>query len=259
MAEVAEMQNTIRSPIRSSSHRVVFERASLTRLGPLSPQELQAIADRAQSVSPALRVIQTAMNEIDGLRIRLQSFFSRQIKTFPGRRSFNQNSNAVGVSDPNTLEQHISASMTEQKRVVEKVIVPQLNVIRNEYRGRTFVKTKDTPEALMYVSVPSHKLGAIVSFDVLRESIRASYPKQFVRPPRKVSDEGRIRLIRKSGNKTELLELAYERPGRVSVYVDGKRIGKMWTDDAQKTAEAFIKGKEMKFRRPSKPASYTIC
>lgn len=259
MAEVAEMQTTIRSPIRSSSQRVVFEQASLTRLGLLSHQELQAITDKVQSVSPALRIIQTAMNEIEGLRIRLQSFFSREKKNFAGRRSFNQNFNTSGTSDPNVLEQHISARMTQQKRVVEKVIVPQLNGIRNDYRGRTFVKTKDTPKALLYISVPSYKLGTIVSFDALRESIRLAYPKQFVSPPRKVSDEGRIRLVRKSGNKTELLELAYERPGRVSVYVDGKRIGKMWSDDAQKTAQAFVDGKAMKFRRALKPASYTIC
>lgn len=259
MVEVAEVQNPTQSPGRSTSHRAAVKGAFLPKLGALSHQELESIAERVQSVGPALRIIQTTMREIEGLRIRLQSFFSPARKTFPGRRSFNQNPNTGTVSDPNALEQHISGGLTEQKRVVENVIVPQLNNIRNEYRGRTFVKTKDTPEALMYVSVPSHKIGNVVSFDVLREVMRSKYPKQFVAPPRKVSDEGRIRLTRKSGNRTELLELAYERPGRVGVYIDGKRIGKMWSDDAQKTAQAFVDGRAMKFRRPAKPVSYTIC
>lgn len=228
-------------------------------VGNLLPEELGQIASKVRGSLEAFSTAKTLARNIESLRVRLCSHMTASEKVFRGRIIPRGDSGLNVLGDPHSLEQTLSRFSSERKRVVENVIIPSMSSIRNKYRGRTFSIDKQTPKELLYIAVPTTKVGSVVSFDVLKSLISDRFPRHLVPSPRNVEDTGRIRLLRSSGNKKELLELAYERPGRVSVYVNGKKVGKMWTDDAFKAAKAFTDGKPLKFRKKKTPQNYTIC
>lgn len=213
----------------------------------LTNSDLEVIAHAAQTVDRALGILKKMSTTIENLREMLTAHFS------PKKGSFA--ASTIGTE----LSKQVSNKLNERKLMVENNITSALNPLRERYRGRTFEKKADTPKALLYIAVPSHKVGRVVAFDTLRETLRSNLKQNFLKPPLGAGDKARICLGRKNGGKKELLELCYDRPGRVSVYVNGRRIGKMWTDDAQKVAKAFADGKEMRFRKAKPVTNYTIC
>jgi len=107
------------------------------------------------------------------------------------------------------------------------------------------------------ISLPSDKVGKIFSFDSLRLMIDTR-----VRNSSSKCDlsrgEGRVVLTRSMNGVREQLELAYKRPGKVDVYVDGERRGSSWNDDAFEVCEAFIAGRPIPLERRKRSEHYTI-
>lgn len=228
-------------------------------VGPLLPDELKSIARAVNQLKDHFSVANQFLKHIRSLRTCMLAELNDGVKVFKGSRTPPNDSGINLMGDPNKLEQAISKGVSDRKRLVEKVIVPALRPIRNKYRGRIFSVTDKTPKALLYIAVPTEKVGRVVSFDSLKSSVASRFPRCVARSPRGVDDSGRIRLLRDNGDKKELLEFAYHSPGRVSIYVNGHKVGKMWTDDAFKTAKAFTDGKSLKFKERKTPQSYTIC
>jgi hypothetical protein len=228
-------------------------------VGPLSPEELRSIAQIVNGLRSHFSVASQVLKKIGELRTCMLAELKDGVKVFKGSRTPPSDSGINLMGDPNKLEQAISKGVSDRKRLVEKVIVPALRPIRTKYRGRSFSVTDKTPKALLYIAVPTEKVGKVVSFDSLKSSVASRFSKCVARPPRGVDDSGRIRLLRDNGNKKELLEFAYHSPGRVSIYVNGHKVGKMWTDDAFKTAKAFTDGKSLNFKKRKTSENYTIC
>jgi hypothetical protein len=155
------------------------------------------------------------------------------------------------------IEQTLSNDLAELKKVVERVIVPSLSAVREMFRGRTFEKTGDTPKALLLVSVPTEKVGKILSFDALKSVAQARVQASSLANSVECG-EGRIVMTRMIDGRVENLELSYQRPGKVDIYIDGKRRGSMWTDDAYKVVNAFARGRELSFKKQQRFTDYTV-
>lgn len=136
--------------------------------------------------------------------------------------------------------------------------MPSLAQLREEHRGRSFVRDADTPAALLLMSVPTEKVGKVCSFDSLRLTIdtRALGGQATCDLSR---GEGRIVLERTINGAREQLELAYKRPGKVDVYVNGERRGSMWNDDAITVCDAFLAGRAIPLEKRKRSEHYTVC
>lgn len=157
-------------------------------------------------------------------------------------------------------EDAISKGLGEYKKAVENVIVQDVYAKTRQHQGKTFEKTADTPKSLLLVSVPTEKVGKVVDFGVLKKRIGGFCAVQGSRAA-VLDDKGdaRIVLTRNHNGKQETLEFSYRSPGRVDVYLNGVRQGKMWTDEALKVAQVFNKDMPFKFKKEERTSnSYTI-
>jgi hypothetical protein len=228
----------------------------------LLPQELEKIERSTAHIAPALSCLERQRDSINDQRLLKQALgkysviglWNRAISWIGWGVRTQSRSPAERI---NQAEQSISDSVGELKRITEHVVVPALSDIREEFRGRTFVRDDRTPKALLMVSVPSEKVGKSLSFDGLRITIdaRRSDPNSVRELSR---GDGRIVLERSLNGTKQQLEFAYKRPGKVDVYVDGERRGSMWNDDALDLAEAFIARREIPLVKRERSREYTV-
>jgi hypothetical protein len=235
-------------------------------IGVLQTSELAVIKERTKVVEPALKTTSRIHDSVHDLRVRMRAH--EHIKEYgllsyvaSALRGFR--SRSVRAADLPTylpkqeLDHDISKDLTELKKVIERVIVPSLSGVRELFRGRTFEKTAETPKALLLISVPTEKVGRILSFDALRV---ATYARTQASPDIRTleSGDGRVVLVRTVDGRRECLEFAYQRPGKVDLFIDGKRQGSMWTDDAFKVVRAFSRGRDMTFKKQKRFSDYTV-
>jgi hypothetical protein len=231
-------------------------------IGMLQASDLAVIRERTKGVEPALKTASRIYDSVQDLRVRMRAYqhirkygvWSYVVATV---RGFGDRSARHANAPKQELEQSISKDLAELKKVVERVIVPSLSGVRELFRGRTFEKNAETPKALLLISVPTEKVGKILSFDALRVATYARVQGSSL--ARSVeSGDGRILLVRTINGRKECLEFAYRRPGKVDLFVDGKRHGSMWTDDAFKVVRAFSRGQDMSFKKQKRFADYTV-
>lgn len=221
--------------------------------GPLRESDIVAIAEKTRRFDGALRTLDRIDTAVEDARVQHSAYrgfsvvglWSQAVSFF--RRGF-----GVRAAEPavrkQILESEISQRVGEVRRVVEKVIMPDLADVRTTYRERTFTKTKDTPPALLLVSVPVDKVGKAVSFGAFQATVKE---KAEASAALSESDGGEARCIlsRVRDDIRETLECAYHRPGKVVVYLNGERQGTMWNDDALKLVSAFADNKAIKLKR----------
>lgn len=229
----------------------------------LQPAEMREIERRVMPVKGALDSLERQHKAIEDQRLGRRSFSSFFVVGLWTRALswLTWGIHDVASSRPQLAmqkERCISDSVTQLKNITERVVVPELAPIRNEYRGRTFTRTDKTSKALLLISVPTEKIGKIPSFDTLRVTINARAQGE-----RAICNlahgEGRILLTREHDGATEHLELSYQKPGKVDVYVNGTRRGSMWNDDAVDLADAFLAGRDCPLTKRQKSKQYTIC
>lgn len=228
----------------------------------LLPQELERIERSTAHIAPALSCLERQRDSINDQRLLKQALgkysviglWNRAISWIGWGVRTQSRSPTERI---NQVEQSISDSVGELKRITEHVVVPALSEVREEFRGRTFVRDDKTPKALLMVSVPSEKVGKSLSFDGLRITIdaRRSDPNSVRELPR---GDGRIVLERSVNGDKQEIEFAYKRPGKVDIYVNGQRRGSMWNDDAIDLAEAFIAGRAIPLVKRERSREYTV-
>lgn len=222
-------------------------------MGPLQESDLVAIAEKARRLDGAMKTLERIDTGIGDYRVTHSAYRTFSVSGLWSQAvSFFRRGFGVLMPEPavrkQILESEISQRVGELRRVVEKVIVPALADVRTTYRERTFTKNKDTPPALMLVSVPIEKVGKAVSFDVLRTAIgEKSETSAHIQGID--SGEARCIMVRGVGETKETLECAYHRPGKVVVYINGERQGTMWNDDALKLVSAFADNKPINLKR----------
>jgi hypothetical protein len=230
----------------------------------LLPAEVQDIQRRSAQVTGALASLERQHEAIQDQRFSRLALASYAVIGLWNRAtSWLRLGAAQAASTPNEratkLERAISDNVSELKRLTERVVVPALTSIREEYRGRTFTRDADTSKALLLVSVPTEKVGKMLSFDSLRISVdaRAIGSKATCDISR---GEGRIVLQRTGNNgEREQLEFSYKRPGKVDVYLNGQRRGSMWNDDALDLCDAFQAGRAIPLEKRMRSTEYTVC
>jgi hypothetical protein len=153
------------------------------------------------------------------------------------------------------LDGEVSERVRELKQFSDAKIAPVVREIQRAYGGETFVRTKETPKALLLAAVPTEKVGKVVSFNQLVAHVSAiSQPNLAVRE----ISEGRLQMIRlNSAGKQERLEFSFRREGKVDIILNGQVLGPAWTDAAMKMAKRFAVGGEMK-TKAVKYSSYTV-
>jgi hypothetical protein len=243
---------------RQAESLVAPSKASLDLL----PQELERIERATTQINPALACLERQRDSINDQRLLKQALsgysvlglWSRAVSWIKwGVRS----AYYAPHERINQIEQSISENVSELKRITERVVVPALSDVREEFRGRSFIRDAQTPKALMMISVPSEKVGKVLSFDALRITIDARRPgAETIRELPK--GDARIVLERTLSGKKQILEFAYRRPGKVDVYVNGERKGSMWNDDAAEVADAFMLGREIPLEKRARSTEYTV-
>ena len=228
----------------------------------LLPQELEKIERSAAHIAPALSCLERQRDSINDQRLLKQALGKYSVIGLWNRAI---SWISWGVRTPNhspterinQVESSISDSVGELKRITENVVVSALSGIREEFRGRTFVRDDKTPKALLMVAVPSEKVDKFLSFDALKITIdvRRSDPSLIRELPR---GDGRIVLERSINGSKQQIEFAYKKPGKVEVYVNGERRGSMWNDDALELTDAFIAGRSIPLVRRERSREYTV-
>jgi hypothetical protein len=229
----------------------------------LKGSELEVIRARTESLQPAIETAKRTYRSVRGLREEVGAYRDERgggvwgslLSTICGAPTI-----GLGYIDSQKriIEQKISLELADLKRVVERVLFPSLQDLRDLFRGKTFEKTAETPKALLLVSIPTEKVGKILSFDEFRAATQIRVRKN---SGIKTVDggDGRIILIRTIAGQEECLEFSYRRPGKVDIYLDGKRQGGMWTDDAYAVVRAFSRGQELTFKKQKRFTEYTVC
>jgi len=228
----------------------------------LLPQELEMIERSTAHIAPALSCLERQRDSINDQRLLKQALGKYSVIGLWNRAI---SWISWGVRTPNhspterinQVESSISDSVGELKRITENVVVSALSGIREEFRGRTFVRDDKTPKALLMVAVPSEKVDKFLSFDALKITIdvRRSDPSLIRELPR---GDGRIVLERSINGSKQQIEFAYKKPGKVEVYVNGERRGSMWNDDALELTDAFIAGRSIPLVRRERSREYTV-
>lgn len=165
-----------------------------------------------------------------------------------------------GMPTQNFLNGSLSHTVEQLKSLYEKKVEPMLVNVRDDHGGRTFQRTKETPQVLVLASVPTARINTIINWETLSERVAAVAEAQRVNyvHPLKGIGTARVGLSRFNDKAAkETLEFAYRRPGKVDVIINGKKIGNVWNDDAVKIAEKFVQHKDIRLSK-EKSVSYTV-
>ncbi len=143
----------------------------------------------------------------------------------------------------------VSESLKQLREHSDVKVKPIADEIRKRYQDKTFVRTAETPRALVLAAVPTELKHLDHDFDYLKSQLRA-----LVR-----QSEGALQLIKGLGDQRivisrkgqygndETLELAFRREGKVTVFLNGKEMGGMWNGLAVNAAKKFAAGEEPRF------------
>lgn len=143
----------------------------------------------------------------------------------------------------------VSESLKQLREHSDVKVKPIADEIRKRYEDKTFVRTAETPRALVLAAVPTELKHLDHDFDYLKSQLRALVKQS----------EGALQLIKGLGDQRivisrkgqygndETLELAFRREGKVTVFLNGKEMGGMWNGLAVNAAKKFAAGEEPRF------------
>jgi hypothetical protein len=161
------------------------------------------------------------------------------------------------------MQNQISHNVKDLKRLFDKSIQPSISEIKRQYQGKTFTRTKDTPQVLLLAAVPTEKVNKLPTHSQLmiriEDFIQNSANAQARVLQNKIGE--RMVLIRTNkNNEKETLELSFCREGKVDVTVTSKSgiaQKSVWNDDAELLAKTFAAGKNFRFET-KKYKHYTV-
>lgn len=234
----------------------------------LSHEQLARIASYGSSLRIPLKSLEDLRQTNRELRERLADIATTPPPSFLNRcvawasALFGKRHNDI-ETDRIDLEKQLAQNISQIKLFTEKVIQPKVDSIRQKFEGKTFVRTKETPKALVLAGVPTEKVGKIPSHGALISSVKTHVEKA-QKPNVKITDlhqDERITLSRRTKDgEIETLRISYRRPGKVDVELSGPNglsVGSFWNDDAQKLAKAFTAGFGITIK-PAKFKNYTV-
>jgi hypothetical protein len=162
-----------------------------------------------------------------------------------------------------SCQQEIGENITKLKELINEKVQPTIEDIRREHHGKTFRRTKDTPEPLILAAIPTEKIGKVPSHVKLMIDIENHIASAEDSPARVVkSTLGQRMVITRfnKNNEEEILEISYRREGKVDVTVTNKNgvtEKSLWNDDAERLAKAFVDGKTFRFEA-TRYKDYTV-
>ena len=266
----ADTESPTLPPLRphstSRSESRTGTRNSAPKLNQLEPAEEQKIASFGSSLRIPLNSLEDLRRTNVELRERIAELENTPKPTLMSR-FISWGRSLVGLTDDSPtrqeLERELAANITQIKLFTEKVIQPKVDKIRQNFQGKTFTRTDNTPRPLVLAGVPSEKVGKIPAHATLLSHLAEHIEKlksPNVRVTAAYADESlTITRITKNGDK-ETLRISYRRPGKVDVEVsgpDGMQLGSLWNDDALKMGKCFAAGLNFTIK-PTQFKSYTI-
>jgi hypothetical protein len=214
----------------------------------------QISGEEMQRIGSQLSNVEKAISEAYKLFQSAKDLFGSLMK-FQTSRDLNNTS--ITTHSWREVSAAITGQLNRYKEQIETELVPALAPIRQEYLGHTFTKTSETPKALLLIAIPSEKLGSVHSFDTLKEAVGSSC--NGVAGLRcGILGDARIVITRGQEDKTQRIELVYRGPHKVDLYVNGKRRGSLWNDDAAKLAKRLAEGKLVKFKKEQRYTEFTV-
>lgn len=256
----------LRPSSTSRSESRTGARNGAAKLNQLEPAEEQKIA----SFSSSLRIPLKSLEDLRRTNVELRERIA-ELENTPKQsvmsRFMSWGRSLVGLTDNSPtrqeLERELAANIKQIKLFTEKVIQPKVDKIRQNYQGKTFTRTENTPRPLVLAGVPSEKVGKIPAHATLLSHL-ADHVKKLNSPDVWVTaahaDESlTLTRITKNGEK-ETLRISYRRPGKVDVEMsspDGMQLGSFWNDDALKMGKCFAAGLNFTIK-PTQFKSYTI-
>ncbi len=156
-------------------------------------------------------------------------------------------------------QQGLSQTVTKLRQGSNKLTTPITNMIQRDYHGRTFDRTEHTPRALVLASVPSDLTHLNHDFAHLKREVKKLVKKsgEKITAINGLGDD-RIAVSRKGPDgKPETMELAFRRPGKVTVFINGRELGGTWNGLAAQAVEEFAKGKNCRAEKTTYK-NYTV-
>jgi hypothetical protein len=170
--------------------------------------------------------------------------------------------------------QNVSFEVSNARIKYNREVGEQLKSLVEQHGGKTFTRKEDTPTLLLLASVPKGKENTDLSMktlinkiDDLKEKLESAEGKrsdQCKHAFRVYRSPDHIVLYRVVDGKEETIEMSFRRAGKVDIFLNGspKPQGSQWNDDAFRTAEAFLKGKDVTFtmrgKAEQKQAQYVV-
>jgi hypothetical protein len=153
-----------------------------------------------------------------------------------------------------SLQAKIGENVTELKQLLEGKIQPTIEQIRQAHHGKTFVRTKDTPQSLILAAIPTEKikkkLPTHVELMIGVENFISSEKGCRARVVENKLGERMVITRLNKNNEEETLEISYRRQGKVDITLttkNGVTEKSLWNDDANHLATSFAAGKSIRF------------
>ncbi len=211
-------------------------------------------SDEIKQIGSKFQNVEKAISEAFKLFRSAKSLF-RSLRDFQTSRDLNNSS--ISNGSWRDVSKAITQHLNQYKEHIERTLIPALAPLRREYMGHTFTKTKETPKSLLLIAVPTKKVSTVISFNTLKKAVSSScHGKAGVRCG--ALGDARIVMSRTQDDKTQRVELVYRTPHKVDLYVNGKRRGSLWNDDAAKLAKRIAEGKPVKFKKDQRYTEYTV-
>jgi hypothetical protein len=163
----------------------------------------------------------------------------------------------------------VSFNVSNVRKSYNDIIPDKMKDIVDAFGGKTFKRDSKTPNLLMLASVPKEKenkdlsiktlMNGVDSFVEKLEEAKKKYPEKFKHEFKVMRSEHHLVLYRVINGVEQSIEMSFRRANKVDIFIDGndKPSGSLYNDDALKTAEAFLRGKNMNYRKRSEQPHYT--
>jgi hypothetical protein len=222
------------------------------------PRDSRWKQDNVSAIShDHMQQIKGMVDHLQGSIEKMATAFSKVARLFQTLGGFKDSRDLIPEAWDKKVGNAITKKLNEYKQHVEKNLIPALESVRKRFAGQTFTKTSETPKPLLLISVPSEKAGKVPSFDTLKKSVASSCAASGVVRCTPLG-EARMVLERGQGDKAQRVELVYRTPYKVDLYVNGKRRGSLWNDDAAKLAKRLAEGKPVKFKKEQHYTEFTV-
>ena len=218
----------------------------------LSPDEIAQI--RAKDISQGVDQVRSARTNLFRWRNRHNQEAQLESKDRAG------NSVPLSLLDRVLrIFQNVSFEVSNARIKYNREVGEQLKSIIEQHGGKSFTRTSGTPPVLLLASVPKGKekkdlsmKTLIKKIDDLKERLeegKGKRPDENKHASRVYRTQDHIVLYRVVNGKEETIEMSFRRAGKVDIFLNGsaKPQGSQWNDDAFRTAEAFLKGKDVTF------------